>query len=84
MARTFEITNHAAMRMKERGMLHPSEMGLKIAGRKIKKQIREKCPKEGYKATHIYWIQEIEKQTYVYVTKQKDVSCYIVITCFKF
>lgn len=69
---------------KKGAMPHPYELGLVIANRKTKKLIKETCPNEGFKSDCIYWTQIIGKERYVYVTVQKDINHYIVLTCFKF
>lgn len=73
------------LRIIERGMPFPSpQLGLQIANRKTRKLIRESCPNMGIDKEHIYWTRIIEDERLVYVTVQKDINHYIVITCFKY
>lgn len=80
----FETTQHFLKRMTERNMPHPSELGVRIANRKTKKQIRASCLTEGVKSDYIYWTQIIDNERLVYVTVQKDINQYLLITCFKY
>lgn len=70
--------------MNERGMPHPRDLGLRIANRKTKQKIKESCPGHGYKPDHIYWTQVENGERLVYVTVQKDINHYILLTCFKY
>lgn len=81
---SFEMSVHAHERANQRGMLHPHDIGLRVANRKTKKKIVESCSKEGYKKDCIYWTQIIDNERLVYVTVQKDVGKYLVLTCFKY
>lgn len=84
LSKKIEISNHAMKRMKERNMPHPKGLGLTVAGRSVKKQIRKRCPKEGFKQDHIYWTHTRIEERYIYVTVQKGINHYILITCFKY
>jgi hypothetical protein len=80
----FETTHHFRERMIERNMPHPYELGLRIANRKTKNKIKESCPNEGFKSECIYWTQIVEQERFVYVTVQKEINHYILLTCFKY
>jgi len=80
----FDISFHALKRMKEREMPNPNDLGLVIANRKTKKLIRNSCPEKQIKEDNIYWTQIIDGNRFVYVTVQKNVGEYLVLTCFKY
>lgn len=70
--------------MIERNMPHPYDLGLRIANRKTKKKIKETCPNEGFKQDCIYWTLIVGNERFVYVTVQKGINHYILLTCFKY
>lgn len=80
--KTFLLTNHAEIRMKERSIPSPSDIRLKSAGRKMRKIIRKNCLINGYKNE---WGSEFVYYTnnrYVFVCVIKDIATYLVITAF--
>lgn len=83
-SKIFEITHHFRKRMIERNMPHPYELGLRIANRKTKQKIKETCQYEGFKSDCIYWTQILNGERLVYVTVQKGINHYILLTCFKY
>lgn len=83
-SKIFETTHHFCKRMIERNMPHPYDLGLRIANRKTKQKIKETCPNEGFKSDCIYWTQILNDERLVYVTVQKDINHFILLTCFKY
>lgn len=77
----FTVSKHAEKRIIERGLETPTEyMGLKPAGRNIKKRIRAACKGKGFERGKTYWHK---KDGTVYVCVQTDIGEYHVITAFK-
>jgi len=76
----FHATHHAEKRMNERRIPYPRySMNLKPAGKKIKRKIRELCPRHGIVSSRIYWTHN---NRFIYICEVLAAGRYLIVTAF--
>jgi hypothetical protein len=81
--KTFTLTHHAMIRMKERDIPDPNVNHLALVKNKLRKYVKTYCRKNGYDTKLVYW-RTYCKVPSIYVCSATGVNEYLVITAFKY